>query len=165
MTVCKKKVHLRFILDMNSVLLIWICGLYKSCCLWYINGRVWCWPAEHIQLNQEHFSTYEQWPVKCCCVHSWYYYLLKQTPVVFLLTLCCSVAVLLLFYRKRLKSLLTLLILFACSTSKTVVRDIKAFFFCNVLHLRCTYFSTLLNHAGYLLKEWLTSFSPISPNT
>lgn len=43
MTVCKMKVHLRYILlDMNSVLLMWICGLYKSCCLWYIDGRVWC---------------------------------------------------------------------------------------------------------------------------
>ena len=122
-------------------------------------------PAKHIQLTQKHFSIYEQWPVKCCGVHSWHYLSSKtDSSCVSVYVMCCSVEVLQLFYRKHLMTFLTLLILFAGSTSKTVMRDIKAFF-CNVLHLRCTYFCTLLIHAGYLLKEWLRSFSPISPDT
>lgn len=87
-------------------------------------------PAEHIQLTQKHFSIYEQWPVKCCGVHSWHYLSSKtDSSYVSVCVMCCSVEVLQLFYRKHLMTFLTLLILFAGSTSKTVMRDIKAFLF------------------------------------
>lgn len=86
-------------------------------------------PAEHTQLTQKHFSTYEQWPVKCCGVHWDYLSSKTDSSCASVYIICCSVEVLQLFYRKHLMTLLTLLILFAGSTSKTVMRDIKAFFF------------------------------------
>lgn len=90
-------------------------------------------------------SIYEQWPVKCCGVYSWHYLSSKTDySCASVYIMCCSVEVLQLFYRKHLMTLLTLLILFAGSTSKTVMRDIKAFF------LQCLAFEVhLFLHFAY----------------